>query len=601
MTKILVIEDEELLRAQLIKILRFEDFDVSEAKNGLIGIQLAQEQQPDLVLCDVMMPELDGYGVLAALRQDPTTATIPFIFTTAKASKDDRRKGMNLGADDYLTKPFTTNELLEAIATRLKKQALVVQHYNTELKQVEAKLNYLISYDILTKLPNQLLLRERFYQALSQADSSNQIVSILTLSLNQFNQVNNTLGHTTGDLLLKAVAQRLITCVSDDSIVTRLQADRFALILTNVDERQAVANIAQTILNSLSQPFFVGGHEVFVTANIGIARYPFEGKDIDTLISNANLARDLAKKQEGNSYHFYTANMSAESCNQLALETSLRHAVERGEFQVYYQAQVDLQTGQIVGAEALLRWQHPERGLVSPLEFIPLAEQNGLIIPIGEWVLMTACKQTQLWQAIDPSLRIAVNLSGRQFSQQNLAKTVVQILEVTRLEPKHLELELTESIIIKSPEATAITLNKLKALGIKLSIDDFGTGYSSLNYLRTFPFDTLKIDQSFVRNISDDSKNVAITTAIIQMAHSLNLKVVAEGVETEAELSFLYQQHCDEVQGYLFSRPVPAIEFEKLLTAGKSCEIQTKRKTTEEILSCLEQSYLTLEPPRAPR
>lgn len=304
MTKILVIEDEALLRAQIIKILTFENFDIIEAKNGLLGVKLAQQQIPDLVLCDVMMPELDGYGVLEALRQDPATETIPFIFTTAKASKDDRRQGMNLGADDYLTKPFTTEELLEAISARLKKQAAVAQRYTTALKQAEEKLNYLIHYDSLTKLPNQLLLGEQFNQVLAQAECPNQPVPILTLSLNQFNQVNSTLGHAIGDLLLQAVAQRLVTCVGADNIVTRLQADRFAIILTTIAQSQATAKIAQAILDSLSQPFFLDGHKVFITTNIGIARYPFEGNDIDTLISNADVARGLAKKQQGNGYLF---------------------------------------------------------------------------------------------------------------------------------------------------------------------------------------------------------------------------------------------------------------------------------------------------------
>ncbi len=593
MTKILVIEDEELLRVNTLQILEFEDFHAISAENGLIGVQLAQEQIPDLIICDVMMPKLDGYGVLVALRQNPATTAIPFIFTTAKASKEDLRRGMELGADDYLTKPFTADELLGAIATRLEKQVAITQRYTTELKQAEEKLNHLIHYDSLTNLPNQLLLREQHNQVLAQANYRDQLVPILTLSLNRFSQINSTLGHSFGDLLLKAAAERLITCVGDNDTVARLQADRFAIILTPIEQRQEAANVAQTILNTLSQPFFLDSHEVFITPNIGIACYPFNGSDIDTLISNADIARDLARKQEGNSYHFYTADMSAQSSNQLVLETSLRHALERAEFEVYYQPQADLQTGQIVGAEALLRWQHPDQGLVSPSEFIPLAEQNGLMIPIGEWVLKSACRQTRIWQAAGfPHLHIAVNLSGCQFSQQNLGKKLVQILEDTGLDPKCLELELTESILIKNVEVTIITLNKLRALGIQISVDDFGTGYSSLSYLKKFPIDTLKIDQSFIHNILDDSKNTAITTAMIQMARSLGLKVIAEGVETEAELSFLYQQQCDEVQGYLISHPVPAKEFERLLTAGKRLQRQFTTGTTEEMSHFLPTRYI---------
>jgi diguanylate cyclase (GGDEF)-like protein len=566
MIKILVIEDEELMRANNVQILEFENFDAISAKNGLIGVQLAQEQLPDLILCDVMMPGLDGYGVLRALRQNPATAAIPFIFTTAKASKADFRQGMELGADDYLTKPFTSDELVAAIATRLKKRAAIAQRYTTKLKQAEEKLNYSVYYDSLTNLPNQLLLRKRLNQLLIQGNYNERLLTILTLSLEQFNQINSTLGHPFGDLLLKAVAERLIASVGENDTVARLQADRFAIILATLDQKQEAANVAQTILDVLSQPFILDGHEVFITVNIGIALHPFDGSDIDTLLKNADIAMYIAKKQEGTNYQFYSRDMNVEFSNQLALKTSLHHGLERAEFQVYYQPQVDLQTRQIVGAEALLRWQHPEWGLVSPAKFIPLAEEIGLIIPIGDWVLRTACRQTKLWQAAGfPHLRIAVNISGRQFSQQDFSKRLVQILKETGLDPKYLELELTETIVIKDPEAAIITLNELKALGIQISIDDFGTGYSSLSYLKKFPFDTLKIDQGFVRDITNDAKNAEITTAIIQMARGLNLKVIAEGVETEAELSFLYQQQCDEIQGYLFSRPVSAKEFERLL------------------------------------
>lgn len=578
MTKILVIEDEAQLRSNTLQILEFEDFHTLEAENGLVGVQLAQEQVPDLILCDVMMPELDGYDVLARLRQNPTTANIPFIFTTAKASKADLRRGMELGADDYLAKPFTADELMGAISTRLEKQANIVQHYTDEIKQVEEKLNHLIHYDSLTNLPNQLLLRERLNPLLIQADFNKRLVPILLLSLAQFNQVNSTLGYRVGDLLLKAVAERLITCLGKNHTVTRLQADQFTIILAPIEQKQEAVNVAQTILDNLSRPFILDGYEVFITTNIGIALYPFDGKNINNLISNANIAMCFAKKQEGNNYQFYTRDMNAQFSNQLVLDASLHYAVERSEFQVYYQPQIDLRTGQIIGAEALLRWQHPERGLVSPAEFIPIAEENGLIIPIGEWVLMTACRQTKVWQASGfPHLRIAVNLSGYHFSQQNLIKRLVYILNETSLDFKYLELELTESILIKHPEATIVKLNELQALGIQISIDDFGTGYSSLNYLKQFSFNTLKIDQSFVRNIMDDLKNTAITEAIIQMARNLNLKVIAEGVETEAELSFLYQRQCDEVQGYLFSRPVPAKEFEKLLIAGKRVQSHQSR------------------------
>lgn len=570
MKKILIIEDEELLRANTVQILKFEDFSTVEANNGCTGIQLAKEYLPDLILCDVMMPQVDGYGVLAALRQNPATATIPFIFTTAKASKTDLRQGMELGADDYLTKPFTADELLNAISTRLEKQAAISQLYTTELKQAEEKLNYLIHYDSLTNLPNQFLLRERLEQLLIQSDFDERLVPVFILSLEQFNQINSNLGQYFGDLLLKAVAERLIACLDKKHTTARLQAEHFAIILEPVKQKREVVTVAQTILKNLSQPFILEDYEAFITTNIGIAVYPYDGRNLNNLVKNANIAMCFAKEQKASNYQFYDRNIDIGFSNQISLDAKLHYALEREEFQVYYQPQVEMQSGRIIGAEALLRWQQPELGLIPPVEFIPIAEENGLIIPISEWVLTTACKQTKLWQLAGFSpLRIAVNLSGRHVSQQNFRRKLAQILQETDFDPKCLELELTESVFIKHSEIVNSILIELQSLGVQVAIDDFGTGYSSLSYLKKFSFNTLKIDRCFVNGLVEDSKTAAITTAIIQMAHAMNLKVIAEGVETEAELSLLRQKQCDQFQGYLFSHPLPAVEFERLLTSEK--------------------------------
>lgn len=571
MKKILVIEDEEVLRTNIVEILEFEGFVIIEANNGFLGIKLAQEHLPDLILCDIMMPEVDGYGVLGALSQNPITATIPFIFTTAKASKADLRQGMNLGADDYLTKPITADELLSAISSRLKKQANFSQSYIAELKQVEEQLHHLIHYDSLTNLPNQFLLRERLNHLIIQADYEDSLVPIFLLKLDRFNQISSILGHLVGDLLLKAVAQRLITCLGENQTIARLQVDQFAILLEPIKKKQEIANVAQTILHSLSQPFLLEEQEIFITANIGIALYPFDSKDTTTLLKYANIASDFARKQTSNSYQFYNKAINTACANKLLLDSKLHYALERKELQLYYQPQVELQTGKIVGAEALLRWHHPEIGVISPVDFIPIAEENGLIIPITEWVLMTACKQNKLWQLADfPPLRIAVNLSGHYFSQPNFSKRLVNILEKVDLEPKYLELELTESILIKDTDSVNVILKEMQSLGIQIAIDDFGTGYSSLSYLKKFSLNTLKIDRCFVNGIVDDEKTAALATAIIQIAHSMSLKTVAEGVETEAELSLLRHQGCDEIQGYLFSRPLPVTEFTKLLAVGKT-------------------------------
>ncbi len=570
MKKILVIEDEEFVRENIIELLDAEGFEVIGAENGRLGVDLAKVLVPDLILCDVMMPELDGYGVLTTLRQDSGIATIPFILLTAKAAKADWRQGMELGADDYLTKPFTRAELLGAIATQFKKQAAVQEHYHTELQQAKEQLNYLIHHDRLTNLPNQLSLRERFKQVQATEPDNEQLVTVMCLGLDRFNQINDNLGHAFGDLLLKAVAERLTACVSPQDTVAHLNASQFAIILATTQHKKDAAQFAQTILESLSQTFGLAGQEIFITASIGIALYPGDGTQIEHLLNHANMAMTQAKQQGGDQYHFYTTALNIGSLDRLALQTSLRHAIEREELKVYYQPQVNLQTGQIIGAEALVRWQHPERGLVSPDKFIPVAEETGLIIPIGEWVLHTACKQSKVWQnAGFDSLRIAVNLSSRQFSQIDLRHQLVQILMETGLDPKFIELELTESMLVQNTEVAIRRLNALKSLGVEIAIDDFGTGYSSLSYLQQFPFDILKIDRCFIRNIADNSNNAAITKAIIEMAKSLNLKLIAEGVETEEELSFVCKYKCDVMQGFLFSRPLPVKEFEQLLTSGK--------------------------------
>jgi len=587
MKKILVIEDEPAIRNNIVDLLEAEEFQTWGAENGEVGVRLAQEYVPDLILCDVSMPKLDGYGVLKALRQNPRTAAIPVIFLTAMTDRASLRQGMELGAEDYLTKPCTPNEILTAIATQLNKRANILQQFDAALQQTSQQINDLLYYDSLTNLPNQLLLQQQLNQAIkawglahpppvnpettpppfqlfAQVDSS-RLVPVLYLGLDRFKRINANLGHDNGDLLIKAVAERLQACIVSYAI-GRCKADQFALILPPVQQKKAAADVAKTILESLSQAFTLKTQEVFITASIGIAFYPKDGWEMDQLLHNANRAMEQVKQQGGNQYGFYKVAVSINTSDRLALETDLRYALEREELQLHYQPQVNLQSGKIVGAEALLRWYHPQRGLVSPAKFIPLAEELGLIESIGDWVLSAACQQIQTWHTAGFGLlRIAVNLSARQFNQPHLRHRLVKILADTSLDPQYLELELTESILVQNPEIAIKRLNALKALNIQIAIDDFGTGYSSLSYLQQFPFDILKIDQCFVRNLTTDAKTAAIITAIIQMAHSLNLKVVAEGVETEAELTFLRQHQCDDIQGYLFSRPLSVPDFEKLL------------------------------------
>lgn len=569
--KILVIEDEDRVRENILELLEAEGLLPIGAENGATGIDLAKANHPDLILCDVMMPGGDGYGVLSKLRQDSALAGIPFIFLTAKATKADFRQGMELGADDYLTKPFTRSELLGAIATRLKKRAIVQESYHSELKQAKQQLNYWMHHDSLTGLPNRLSLREKFKQIKPTNSKDKKIIAILCIGLDRFAQINDNLGHAFGDLLLKAVAERITASVTNCYSVIRCNADRFILILDNIEHKKDAIYVCEKLVNSFSQAFTLKNQEIFTTASIGVAIYPRDGSNIDQLLDRANKALFQSQQQGGNQYQFYSAVLSIGASDRVALQTSLHYALERQELHLYYQPKVNLATGKIIGAEALLRWHHPERGIIPPSRFIPIAEETGLIVPIGEWVLQTACQQIKKLHDIGFSyLRIAVNLSGRQFTQVDFRQKLVKILTATDLHPRHLELELTENLIVENTEIAMRRLNALKALGLTIAIDDFGTGYSSLSYLQQFPFDILKIDQCFIRNISENSHNAAITKAIIEMAKNLNLKVIAEGVETKEELDFICQYHCDIMQGYIFSPPLSAKEFKELLISGKS-------------------------------
>lgn len=570
MNKILVIEDERAIRLNLVKLLNAEGFQAIAADNGSSGVVLAQTEQPDLIICDIMMPELDGYEVLKTLQQSPTTSTIPFIFLTAKTERSDWRKAMKLGADDYLTKPFTRAELLDAIASRLQKQVSLNQRHSLELQQAEAQLNYLLRHDFLTNLPNRLLLQEQFNQLVAQSNPYFRQIPLLSLSLEHLNRIINTLGPASGDLLLQSVAERLLRCIGTQDTVAQLATDQFAILLVSANHQKKVIQVAERILEAFAAPFHIGIHEISLLPKIGISLFGRDSCDLDTLIKHASAAREDANKPGKKPYQFYIASIGTKSQEALLLEVELRQALEREELDVYYQPKVNLQTGEIEGAEALVRWYHPERGSVSPAEFIPLAEKTGFIIALGEWVLRTACAQAQVWhEAGLAPIQIAVNLSGHQFNQPHLNRSIIEVLNETGLDPRYLELELTESTLVHNPDAAIATLSELKSLGIQISIDDFGTGYSSLSYLKQFPFDILKIDRSFVCHLTEDSKNAAITTAILQLARSLNLKVVAEGVETEAELAFLSGHQCDQIQGYWFSPPLSAKTFGELLSGGK--------------------------------
>jgi diguanylate cyclase (GGDEF)-like protein/PAS domain S-box-containing protein len=436
----------------------------------------------------------------------------------------------------------------------------------TKRKEAEEQIKNLAYHDALTGLPNRLLFNDRLSVAVAQAHRQGYRLAIFFLDVDRFKVINDSLGHSLGDRLLQGVARRLQASVREGDTVARLGGDEFILLLPALNRTEDVAKVAEKILDSLKLPFRLEGRELYVTASMGISLYPDDGGDAETLIKNADTAMYRAKEQGRDNYQLYTPAMNATAVERLALENSLRKALARDELELVYQPLLDLGTGRVHGLEALLRWRHPERGLLLPSEFIPLAEVTGLILPIGPWVLRTACARARTWQDLGhPHLTIAVNLSARQFQQPDLVAQVKRALEETGLPPRCLDLEITETNAMQNAEATIHTLRELKTLGVRISIDDFGIGYSSLNYLKRLPIDTLKIDQSFVRDITTDPDDAAIATAVIALAHTLKLRVVAEGVETQEQLAFLAARHCDRMQGYLFSRPLQSQECGEFL------------------------------------
>lgn len=440
----------------------------------------------------------------------------------------------------------------------------------TRRKEAEEKLVHLAHYDPLTGLPNRVMFHDRLRQAMAQARRRNAVTGVMFIDLDRFKVANDTLGHAAGDALLKEVAERLRVCLRNGDTVARLSGDEFGLVLGDLRANEDACVVARKVLDTLQRPFNLEGHDFYVTASVGISLYPVDGDTPQDLLKNADTAMYRAKEAGRNNFQFYTTEMNTRTLQRLEMENGLRKAIERQEFLLHYQPKVDLRDGSITGFEALLRWQRPGKGLVSPAEFVPLLEDTGLIVPVGEWLIDTACAQIGAWRraGIEPR-PIAINLSARQFTDKNLAATIKRCLEVHFVESHLLELEITESSLVNNTEEAIATLKYLKSLGLHISIDDFGTGYSSLSYLKRFPLDALKVDRSFVRDITTDTDDAAITHAIISMAHSLGLKVIAEGVETEAQLTFLASHGCEQMQGYLFSKPVPAGECGEMLRTGR--------------------------------
>jgi diguanylate cyclase (GGDEF)-like protein len=576
-------------------------FEVDLVRDGAQGCHRAAEAasagRPYAVaFVDMRMPGgWDGLQTIEALWR--TDAYVQVVICTACSDYSWDDMIARLGRSDrllILRKPFETIEVfqlacalsekwslhrerqarLDELERRVDERTQRLQQALDERKAYEVELHHQATHDALTGLSNRHLLADRTAQCLSQAKRAGQRLAMLFLDLDRFKLINDSCGHGVGDALLEAVAARLQATVRDSDTVARFGGDEFVIMLPALAQLEDAGNVAQKVIAAFTKPFVVGGQELHVTASVGLSVYPEDGDTSDTLLKHADAAMYRAKEHGGNGLQFYAREMGALAEERVTLQSAMCRALERQEFELHYQPQVDLTSGRVRGMEALIRWRRPNVGLVAPDRFIPVAEETGLIVPIGEWALRTACAQAVVWQAAGyRDLPMAVNLSARQFRQQDMAALVRDVLAETGLDAKCLELELTESVLMKDPELVAQTLRQLKEIGVSLSLDDFGTGYSSLSYLKRFPIDVVKIDRAFVRDVTVSADDAALTRAIIAMARSLNMSTVAEGVETLGQLDFLIRNGCDAMQGYHFSRALAVDEMSALLLEGKRLAI----------------------------
>jgi len=695
---ILVIDDDVTIRFMVKESLEQLGFVVEEAENGLQGIERARELKPEIILLDVMMPEMDGFTACPLIRELPECRHTPILMMTGLDDIESINISYQVGATDFTTKPINYtllshrlfymlrskqtaddlrvnqerlvqtqrlakvgywewdfNNLMSwseqvaetfwlpqdklfgdttyffqnlhkqdfekvksalklardkqqnfSIEYRLKNksgQSRIVFHevgvkYNdsgkpisligtiqdiTDRKRAELKIQRLVNHDKVTGLPNRISLRKKLEKITTQKYSNDHLTAILTLDLDHFKRLNDTLGHNRGDELLRKITSRLILCIEEyenktdndlsstiihkhksslENTLAHFGGDEFVVMMDGIKAVEDAATMARKINAIISKPADINGDEISVTASIGISVFPEDGSDVDTLLKQSGTALYHAKREGRNCYKFFTARMNARAFERLSLEVNLRKALENDQFLLFYQPKVDAMSGQILGMEALIRWKHPELGMISPAEFIPVAEQTGLIVPMGQWIFEESCRfiKTLQEQGLS-SLTIAINLSGLQFSQTNLLSTLSDTVKEAGINPQQIELEITESLIMNDVDQAIVTLNCFKDFGFSIAIDDFGTGYSSLAYLKKFPISTLKIDQSFVRGVHKDPDDRAIIQAVITLAHSLSLKVVAEGIEEKEQLSVLKEQGCDIIQGYYFSQPLCGEEF----------------------------------------
>jgi diguanylate cyclase (GGDEF)-like protein len=582
--RLLVVDDIATNRDMLSRLFRRRGYHVVEAATGCAALELIAQQHFDAVLLDVVMPEMDGLEVLRRIRETHSSATLPVIMVTAMAESKDVVQGLELGANDYITKPIDVGITFARVQSHLARQraerALAehlhkLEQTNRQLedeiahrKQSDARIQHMAHHDSLTGLSNRSHFRDQLTRSFERIEQNGGSFDLLFIDLDQFKLINDSLGHRIGDLLLATIGERLRHSINEDDTVARLGGDEFAII--QFPKRPEDTNLlADRVMKAIALPYDIEGHRLFVSCSIGIARGPDHGSGSDLLLANADLALYRAKAEGRGRRRFFEAEMNERVQARRLLESDLRTAASEIQFELNYQPLFNLDRGRISGFEALLRWRHPERGLIPPLDFVPLAEDVGLIVPMSQWLLGEACREASAWPA---DIKLAVNLSPVHFRSGTLVHDVVGALSASGLESNRLELEITESVLLDDNKMTMQALHELRRWGVRISIDDFGTGYSSFTYLRMFPFDKIKIDQSFVRDLPTKKDSTAIVRAIIGVANSLGMVTTAEGVETQEQLEYLQAEGCTEVQGYLISRPLLTSDVRKILAKPKDIE-----------------------------
>ncbi len=551
---ILVADDDPAIRLQIRHVLKKMGYQIVEAENGLQALNYIVQQPPDLIIMDAIMPEMDGFRACREISELESCKDTPVLMITALDNDDSVISAFESGATDYVTKPLNWSVLKYRI------QRMLVT------ADAQRKIRHIAYHDVLTGLPNRVLFNDRVERAISRAQRESTAFALLYIDIDHFKVINDSMGHAVGDQLLNQIAERFTSVLRKSDTIARLGGDEFTIIVEGLNVPDQVSIVAQNLLKRLAKPVLLAERNIHVTGSIGIAMYPQDGDDLGVLLKHADIAMYRAKESGRQQFQYYAEEMSRKAMRRLDLENQLHHALDQDQFEIYYQPRIHMLSGKCLGAEALLRWNHPQKGIISPAEFIPVAEETGLIVKLDKWVMKHTCKQLAKWKQQGLSLDVlSINISARYFSEGGLADDCRELIEDSGLDASQIEIELTENTLVKNQDRAKRMIDALHQQGVNIALDDFGTGYASMSYLKAFPFDTVKIDRSFVNDIPEDKQNTAIVSAMIQLASALDLNVVAEGVESEAQSACLVESHCQHAQGFLWSRPLCVREFEQFV------------------------------------